>query len=112
MRSYELSLRFTSNPNDDYKYLVRVYRQPFHRYLISRIYHWYDMHIHKVPGIKTFERWHAKKFSKDWNYVYFCDRRDVKCSFLSRQDKVILAEFEIDEATYVKMGGMAVSIEA
>lgn len=112
MRNYELTLRFTSRAEDGHQYLVEIYKQPLHRYLIAWVYHWYDMHIFKVPGFKKFDNWHHRKFGKgNIFFIPISCRQDLKCAFLSRQDKVILAELEVDEATYVRLGGRPVKAE-
>lgn len=112
VRSYGLLLRFTSRAEDGHQYLVEIYNQPLHRYLIAKLYHWYDMRVFKLPGFRKFERWHKQRFGKDdWTFDTISCRQDMKCFFLAHLDKEVLAEFEVDEATYVRLVGRAVKAE-
>lgn len=104
MRGYDIIIRFTSNPNDKQKYVVQPYTQPGYRRLIAWLYHKYDIYIFKVPGFRWFERWHYRRFGyDDLTFLPISVRQDLRCSYLHRQGKEILAEFEIDEATYQSM---------
>lgn len=70
------------------------------------------MRIWKMPGFRKFELWHHRRFGKgDITFIPISNRHDIKCHFLDRRDKEVLAEFEVDEATYVRLGGRAVKAE-
>lgn len=103
MRSY--SLYFTFGKDGPPRYYVEVFQQPWYRLLYSTLYHWYDMHIFKVPGFKAFERWHSKRYCKDLTYTPISARQDEKCFFLDRKGKIVLAQCEVDSDTYDKLGG-------
>lgn len=107
MKSYELYLTFGKDGPP--RYYVRIFEQPAYRYLIAAVYHWYDMYIFKVPAFKAFERWHSKRYCKDFTYLPITARQDIKCHFLGERDKKILKDFEVDSTTYDMIGGQVLT---
>lgn len=105
MRSYELYFQF-NNYSTEIRYFVNIYQQPWYRRLIARAYCWYDMRIIKMPGFKKLDSWHHTHFGKgDWTFLSISVRQDLRCFELRRKDKVILATFEVDRETYLRLGG-------
>lgn len=104
MRGYDLTISFTK---DNTKYLVEIYEQPFHRWMIARAYHWYDMHLYKVSGFRKFDSWYTKRTFKGFPHLLISDKQNIKCAWLSRQDKEVKETFEVDKDTYVRLGGIA-----
>lgn len=104
MRSYELYYSFTRT---DIRYYVNVVTQPWYRKAIADVYFWYEMHIHKVPGFKKLLHWDSKRKFKKHGFpvLTICDNQSAKHHFLYNQDKKILATFEVDYDTYLRLGG-------
>lgn len=93
-----------------YGYRVAPYVQPLHRWLISKVYHWYDMKIMKVPGHKALEAlhawWHIKIRREDpWDYMPLAVLQDLRCYDLARKDRIELRGFDISVEDYKKLGG-------
>lgn len=104
MRSYDLFFTFTQT---DIKYYVQVVQQPWYRVLIANVYFWYEMHIFKVPGFRTIEKWDAnRKFKKHGFPVRtISDLQGERCYYLTKRDKEILTTYEVDRETYIRLGG-------
>ena len=98
-RGYELS---TLYGKDYTKHQVTLYKQPWFRYWIGQVYHWYDMNIEKVPGIKVVEGWiNGRRLKKGWeSYIPTYANRDIKCYHLIRKSLVELQAFEVTEEQY------------
>lgn len=112
MRSYSLFIRFT-NYSPKVTYHVEVFRQPLPRYLVARAYDWYSLRAFKIPGFRRFDSWHHRRFGKgDWTFIPISARQDIRAHFLREKGKNHIVTVEIDEDTYVKIGGRAVSTEA
>lgn len=95
------------NSSNEPTYRIELWLQPWRRYLAARVYHWYDMHIFKVPGFKLVEnanlRWKMRR-----NPGRIClplsAEQDCRCYYLARRDRRVLARFPVDEATYEALG--------
>ncbi len=81
---------------------VRLYQQPTLRYWIARAYHWYDMNLEKIPGVKLVESLVNKRRLKRGfeQYVPTWANRDMKCYHLNRKEMVEIIDFEVTEEQY------------
>ncbi|MCD6032298.1 MAG: hypothetical protein K0S78_4480 [Thermomicrobiales bacterium] len=89
---------------DGPRYAVELWRQPLHLWLIHNAYHWYDMHVEKIPGLHRFEHWLMSQ-SDDVHYTPICARRDLRCYLLEQRRKDHIARFDIDRETADKLRG-------
>ncbi len=80
-------------------YTVEVWQQPFWRWLIGTVYHWYDMRICKVPGFKVAEWiWDKLHWRQDpLEYLPLSAERDCKCYYLTNKNRKVLATFKVKE---------------
>lgn len=84
---------------------VTLYRQPLHRWLAARAYHWYDMRVYKVPGFKLLENIKEWRYrNRDW-YVPISAEQDCRCYDLGERDKTVLATIEVPADVYQQMTG-------
>lgn len=90
-------------------YEVELWLQPWRRYLVARVYHWYDMHIFKVPGFRAVEkvhkRWKSRRLLPGEIVLPLSAEQDCRCYYLARRDRRVLAKFPVDEATYEALKG-------
>lgn len=82
---------------------VTLYRQPLHRWLAARVYHWYDMRVYKLPGFKLAENlW-------DWWYdkrkLPLAAEQDCRCYFLHQRGRTMLATFDVPADVYEQLTG-------
>ena len=77
-------------------FTVELWEQPFWRWLIATVYHWYDMRIYKVPGFKLIERtlWWFHR-NEPFIYVPLSCQQDIKCYYLTEKKRVVLAKLEV-----------------
>jgi hypothetical protein len=83
-------------------YHVELWRQPLHRWLIAWAYHRYDTLMWRLPGFRLAERlvmaWKTR--GGDILAVPWGANMDCRCYFLGQRGRVVLANIQIDEATY------------
>lgn len=88
-------------------FTVEVWQQPFWRWLVAVVYHWYDMRIYKVPGFKRLEAvlaWFHR--NEPFIYVPLSCQQDIRCYDLDRKNKAVLATFEVTkDSEIVKESG-------
>lgn len=97
---FSLSVVFRSKDNrDNDSYCVTLWKQPWTRYILAQLYHWYDMRIYKVPGFKKLERWAMERSKDDW-YIPWSTRQDIRCYHLMESKRETLAILYVDEQVY------------
>lgn len=92
----------TSYTKDSTSYHVDLWTQPLHHWLIAEVYHWYDMHICRVPGFHRIEGWIDTAINRNTpvlEYLPICAKRDLRCYNLDRKHKTVRATFKISDAT-------------
>lgn len=82
-------------------YWAELYHQPSWRWMIARAYHWYDMHIFKIPGFRWLDAHWGRKRSITWMPI--SARQDCRCYELFAKGRVTLTSIEIDQALYERM---------
>lgn len=103
-RGYELPV--IHGPRGSRRFRIVFWEQPWSRWLVFRVYHWYDMRIHKVPGFKLLENWIKDHHKGDpLMYLPLSARQDLRCYDLMAKRRTILAEVPIERETYIKLGG-------
>jgi hypothetical protein len=55
------------------------YEQPFHWWLLARLYHHYDMIVFRLPGFKALERWCERRTNERADYMPISARQDLRC---------------------------------
>src|SRR5512144_137179 len=88
IRSYELSTSNKRNEPSTITYWVTLTKQPLWNKIIADIYHWYDMHIYKIPGWKLISKIHRwiKRSKSDNLYIPLANEQDIRCFHLSRNN--------------------------
>lgn len=93
------------------RYYVEIYTQPLWERLLYKAYHWYDMHIFKIPGMYKVERglfearsWLAERRGKESILImpWFASQ-DCRCFALSQKKRVVLATLDLTEEQYVSL---------
>jgi hypothetical protein len=82
------------------RYYVTLWRQPWHRVLIAKAYHWYDMRIFKVPGFKAIERWQTRRHQDDDFFIPWSNEQDCRCDYLRHKQRKMLLTLEVTEEQY------------
>jgi len=98
VRSYSCHTVYSGR--DSKTWHVDLWRQPLYRWLIARIYHWYDMRIEKVPGVKWIQRLIDRRRETDLWYIPVSNERDIRCYHLGEKQKVIITSFDITEEVF------------
>lgn len=89
------------DPKGTWTYRLELWKQPWHRWLIAWIYHWYDMRIFKVPGFKKLERWLWDRAKGDpLEYIPISARQDLTCYYLTERQRKTLVVLTITEEQY------------
>jgi hypothetical protein len=105
-RSRGFSLRDVENK---WSYHLTLWRQPWHRWLMFKIYHWYDMRMYKVPGFKTVERWllywEERRLPEDMISIPWGAKQDCRCYFLSEKQRKVLLNLEVTKEQYDGLKG-------
>lgn len=107
MRGYSL---FTSWHRDgSITHHVELWTQPTWRYLLAKVYHWYDMWVCRCPLYPLMSR------VSDWrhrrrdvlSYLPLAAAQDVRCYELSRRKRQVLARLDLPDGVYatVRSGG-------
>lgn len=103
--------RYTSGHD---RYELALWTQPWHLWLWAKIYHWYDMRIYRVPGVKALTRWQVRhhKHPPDIDIEEMCDRctpltnrQDLKCHDFMHRKRTQLVQVEVSEETYRALKG-------
>jgi hypothetical protein len=96
---------FSTNRTRERAYHVELWEQPLHRWLAARVYHWYDMRVHRLPGYRLLERIKAWRYrnAEPLTYMPISAEQDCRCYDLSRRGRAVHAVFEIDEQTYRRL---------
>jgi hypothetical protein len=99
-RGYELFTRFSRDKKITYH--VLLWKQPTARYWIAELYHWYEIRIEKVPGVKLIQNIiNRRRIKKGWElYIPVWANRDVRCHYLTRKNRQDIIEFEVTEEKY------------
>jgi hypothetical protein len=103
-----ISLATISGPNrDDRRHVLEVWTQPRLRWLLAEAYHWYDMRIYKVPGFKQLERWlQSRHRGEPLVYVPLSCRQDIRCHFLTKRRRFVVATVQLTEQQYCEISKM------
>lgn len=81
-------------------YHLTLWRQPLHRWLMFKIYHWYDMRVYKMPGFKAIERWLMNQHKGDDLILPWSCNQDIRCYYLSKKAREILVVLQVTEEQY------------
>lgn len=89
-------------------YYIEVYTQPFWDRLHYKVYHWYDMHLFRIPGMRKFERalYEAKCRWQQWRgndtflEMPWFAAQDCHCYELSRKNRKDLVRLDLTEEQY------------
>jgi hypothetical protein len=103
LRGYEL---YTLHKDRNTKtYHVRLYRQSAWWLWVGSVYHWYDTHIEKVPGVKWIEGLiNKRRLKRGWeHYIPIYAARDIRCYYLNRKSRVEIKDFEVTEEEYNRL---------
>jgi len=88
-------------------YVLEVWTQPWLRWLLAEAYHWYDMRIYKVPGFGQLERWlQSRHRDEEWTYVPLSCQQDIRCHFLAKRRKTVVATVQLTEQQYCEIKKM------
>lgn len=104
-RGYELHVLYGRRGSRTYR--INFWEQPWSRWLVFRVYHWYDMRICKVPGFKLLENWvdYRHKDDDPLEYLPLAIQQDLRCYDLMVKRRTVLAEVDVDRETYIKLRG-------
>jgi len=104
-RSRGFSLRDVENK---WSYHLTLWRQPWHRWLIFKIYHWYDMRVYKMPGFKVIENWllywKGRRYPGEICLPWSAEQ-DCRCYFLSEKQRKVLLNLELTKEQYDGLKG-------
>jgi hypothetical protein len=100
IRGYSLSIVYSSRDVQAERYFVELYSQPLHRWVIARVYHWYDMNILKVPGMRRLEQFVQRRHQNDTTYVPWVNKQDIRCALLHRAGRELLLRQQITDEEY------------
>ena len=87
-------------------YGISLWAQPWHRWLIAEMYHWYSMKIFKVPGFRKLEKWlwnhYEKTHSADHylDYIPISNRQDLRCDYLQHKQRKVLATLDLTKEQF------------
>lgn len=89
------------------RYRIDLWEQPLHRWLIARVYHWYDMQVCRVPGFKLAENlWDWRHRNHAWHeYLPLSAAQDIRCYYLGVRDRTVLATLDVPADTYERVTG-------
>jgi hypothetical protein len=86
---------------------VEFWHQPLHRWVIARVYNWYDMKVFKVPGFRKLENFLHNRYNRKHPdietallYLPIGIRQDIRAFDLNRRQQVRLARVSITKETY------------
>jgi hypothetical protein len=98
-RGFEL---YTLHSRTTITYHVQLYKQPVLRLWIASAYHWYDMHIEKLPGVKLIDKLISnRRLKKDFEfYIPTWADRDIRCYHLMHKGRVDIINFEVTKEQY------------
>lgn len=84
---------------------VEIWQQPFWRWVIAEIYHWWEKHTDFFM-VKV-SRWHRNQFQADgdFDYVPLVNRRDIRCYHLSQIKRKTLTTVYITDKQYDVLTG-------
>jgi len=91
-------------------YAIELWKQPLHRWLIAKFYHWYSWKIHKVPGFKKLEKWLWKRYEDHHDgdelflYIPISNRQDLRCYDLCHKRQTVLARLELTKEDFDAIG--------
>lgn len=100
--------RFERHHRDGHRtHHITLYRQPMHRWLAARVYHWYDMRVCRLPGFELLERFKGWRYrNRDWHeYLPISAKQDCRCWYLSEHGKTVLATIDVPEDVYRQLAG-------
>jgi hypothetical protein len=93
------------------RYYIEVYTQPLLDRLHYKAYHWYDMHIFRIPGMRKLERglyearcwWRARHGKETILVMPWFASQDCHCYELSIKNRVTLVTLDLTYEQYVKV---------
>jgi hypothetical protein len=88
---------------DSKRYRLEIWVQPWPRWLVAQVYHWYDMLIYRVPGFKQLERWLQSRHRGSDIYVPLGCQQDLRCYFLTERRREVVAVVWLTEEEYCKI---------
>jgi hypothetical protein len=94
------------DPVDGGRHHVELWTQPANRWMMARLYHWYDMRVYRLPGFRALERWLESRHADDDLYVPVSCQQDIRCDHLSRKGRRTLATVEISREVYEQLDDM------
>jgi hypothetical protein len=88
------------------RYQVEFWSQPWRHWIVANVYHWYDMHVFKVPGFRRLEKWlHDRHGNDPLEYIPLGCRQDLRCWHLTNKRRVQLVTLGITAEQYGRLGG-------
>lgn len=100
MRCHEVGGLYRKGGSTPY---LEVWEQPFLRWAIAEVYHWWDMH--SIPFMKHVSKWHNKLFGGSIDYIPLLARQDLRCYYLSQMGRKNEVIIEITEKQYEEITG-------
>lgn len=93
------------------RYYIEVYTQPLRNRLHYKAYHWYDMHLFRIPGLRKLERglfearcWLRARRGKESILVLpWFAAQDCRCYELSIKNRTDLATLDLTREQYVTL---------
>jgi hypothetical protein len=82
---------------------VVVWKQPAHRWLVSRLYHAYDSVVWRLPGFRALENWLRRRHADDAWYVPLSSRQDLRCDYLWSRKRTVLAVLDASEEQFTEL---------
>jgi hypothetical protein len=104
MRTYTLNTSNRRNEPGTIEYWVTFTQQPLWNAFVAKVYHWYDMRMYKIPGVRLIERfgvWLHRK--NDEIYIPWTNKQDLRCDDLRSKNLKRIASIQIDKDTYQKL---------
>jgi hypothetical protein len=80
----------------EHSHTLEIWKQPWYRWALSRIYHWYDMCVFKLPGY----RWLDSRTGGDKGGAIglpLSVKQDIRCYDLEHKQRTKLAIVSINE---------------
>lgn len=84
-------------------YYLEIWKQDFFWWIVSSLYHWYDMRVEKIPFVHRFERWHHRRAKGDLSYVPIYCRRDIRCYHLTKRGKITVARIDLPLEKFIEI---------
>jgi hypothetical protein len=84
---------------------IELWTQPWHRYVIAKLYDKYHWFIIKLPGFHAVENWLMKRHDRrsDDLALPLCALQDLRCFELSRKQRTEVCRLPLNEDAYEKL---------